>query len=78
MPDPALRLFEPKPAFGTWLLSQTKADGWIRNFALAASADRTFPRSGDPEMVRKWLNGQRASGDDWAALEDAESDWLCY
>lgn len=78
MPDPAPRYATAKPAFGAWLLQQTKADGWVRNFALAASADRSFPRSGDPEAVRGWLSKQRASGDDWAALEDAENDYLCY
>lgn len=78
MPEPTLRLFEPKLAFGAWLLRQKARDGWIGDFALAASADRTFPRTGDPEAVRQWLSGKRASGDDWAALEDAENDYLCY
>nr|WP_314471021.1 hypothetical protein [uncultured Sphingomonas sp.] len=78
MVDPASRYSPSKPAFGAWLLQQTKADGWVRNFALAASADRSFPRAGDPEAVRQWLSSKRASGDDWAALEDAENDYLCY
>lgn len=78
MLTPTLKQAAPKPAFGSWLLQQTKADGWVRNFALAASVDRSFPRAGNPEAVRQWLSKQRASGDDWAALEDAETDYLCF
>jgi len=62
--------------FGTWLLTQTGRGGFVGGLATSAAADRTFPRSGDVEAARKWLQAQRASGDDWEALEDAESAWL--
>lgn len=78
MPGSVPQTPSAKLPFGTWLLQQTKAVGWVRNFALAASVDRSFPRAGDPEAVRQWLSKQRASGDDWAALEDAETDYLCF
>lgn len=78
MPDQALRYTSAKQSFAAWLLTQRNASGWRRDFALAAHADRTFPRAGDVEAVRRWLSSKMASGDDWAALDDAENDWLCY
>ncbi|WBH17032.1 hypothetical protein [Sphingomonas radiodurans] len=78
MPDPALRYTDAKPTFGAWLIEQRKRDGWLGDFALAAHADRSFPRQGDVEAVKKWLSGKMATGDDWAALDDAENDWICY
>lgn len=78
MEDTTPRFFESKPAFGAWLLRQKGRDGWIGDFALAAFADRSFPRTGDTEAVRQWLSKQRASGDDWQALADAENDFQCF
>lgn len=78
MTDVAERPAASKMAFGAWLVKQDKRAGWIGNFALAVKADRSFPRAGDPEAVRKWLSTKMASGDDWEALEDAENDWLCH
>ncbi|WP_103098413.1 hypothetical protein [Novosphingobium guangzhouense] len=62
--------------FGAWLVSQTGRSGFIGQIAEAAAGDRNFPRTGDVEAAKKWLQGRRASGDDWEALEDAELDWL--
>ncbi|MEG8018752.1 hypothetical protein [Sphingomonas sp. LR55] len=39
-------------------------------------ADRRFPRNGNPEAVRKHLSAMQAEGDMFAAVDDAESDWL--
>jgi hypothetical protein len=64
----------PEP-FGKWLLSQRDRGDWVDALATAARADRTFPKTGDPEAARAWLQNSRASGDDWEALEDAESAW---
>jgi hypothetical protein len=64
--------------FGAWLVKQAGRDGWTGDLGKAAKADRSFPREGNPDDVRDWLKKQRASGDDWEALEDAERDWLCY
>ena len=50
--------------------------GFIGQLATAAAADRSFPRDGTVEAARKWLQGARASGDDWEALEDAETAWM--
>ena len=47
------------------------AGGFVGGLAEAASASRGFPRDGDLTAVRRWLQDQRASGDDWEALEDA-------
>lgn len=66
----------PALPFGAWLLTQRGAGGFVGDLANAAALDRTFPRSGDVAAARKWLQGSRASGDDWEALEDAESAWL--
>ena len=65
-----------KMAFGKWMLMQRDRGDWIDGIADAARADRTFPKSGDPEAVRKHLRGQQADGDAFAAIDDAESEWL--
>ena len=62
--------------FGTWLVAQQGRGGFIGGLADAAAGDRTFPRGGDVEEARKWLQRRMASGDDWEALEDAELDYL--
>ena len=62
--------------FGTWLLAQQGRGGFIGGLADAAAGDRSFPRTGDVEDARKWLQRRMASGDDWEALDDAELDWL--
>ncbi len=62
--------------FGTWLVAQQGRGGFIGGLADAAAGDRTFPRAGDVEDARKWLQRRMASGDDWEALDDAELDWL--
>ena len=63
------------PAFGAWLITQKDRGGFIGQLAASAAADRTFPRYGDVEAARKWLQASRASGDDWEALDDAETAW---
>lgn len=67
---------EPKPAFGKWLLLQRYRGDWVDGIADAARADRTFPKNGDPEAVRAHLRKQQADGDAFAAIDDAESDWM--
>jgi hypothetical protein len=67
---------EPKPPFGKWLLAQRDRGDWVDGIADAARADRTFPKNGDPEAVRGHLRKQQADGDAFAAIDDAESDWL--
>ena len=66
---------EPKMPFGKWMLTQRDRGDWIDGIADAARADRTFPKNGDPEAVRKHLWGQQADGDAFAAIDDAESEW---
>ena len=63
-------------AFGGWLLTQRDTGGFVGQLANAAAIDRSFPRSGDVDAARKWLQASRASGDDWEALEDAETRWM--
>jgi hypothetical protein len=72
--DPTSYLAKPEP-FGKWLLAQRDRGDWVDDLASAARADRAFPKNGDPDAVRGWLQNSRASGDDWEALEDAESAW---
>ncbi len=62
--------------FGAGLVKQTGACGFVAQLADSAAKDRSFPRAGSVEDARKWLQAQRASGDDWEALDDAESAWL--
>ena len=65
---------EPQ-AFGQWLTQQRGQGGFVGQLADSAAADRTFPKAGTYEDARKWMQAQRASGDDWEALEDAERAW---
>lgn len=66
----------PALGFGAWLIQQKGTGGFVGELAAVAAADRHFPRTGDFESAKKWLQGQRASGDDWEALDDAELAWL--
>lgn len=66
-----------KAPFGAWLLRQgTRAD-WVGDFAKTAAHDPKFPKNGDPEAVRARMRELQADGDAWAAIDDAEDDWLC-
>lgn len=63
-------------SFGKWLIEQKGRGGWVGELAAVAVGSPTFPKNGDPEAARRWLGTQRASGDDWEALDDAEAAWL--
>ena len=67
---------ETRPAFGEWLITQKDRSDLVGQLAAGAVADRRFPRNGDPEAVRKHLSAMQAEGDMFAAVDDAESDWL--
>ena len=67
---------EPKPAFSQWLMTQKDRSDLVGQLAIGAVADRRFPRNGDPEAVRRHLSAMQAEGDMFAAVDDAESDWL--
>lgn len=73
--DPESYLATSEP-FGRWLIAQRDRGDWVDGLADAARSDRTFPKDGDPEAVRKHLRGQQADGDVFQAVEDAESAWL--
>lgn len=64
--------------FGTWLLAQKDRGDWVDSVADAARADRGFPRRGTPNDVRKRMNEIGANGDAFAAIDDAELDWMAY
>jgi hypothetical protein len=66
----------PKPTFGQWLTAQKDRSDLVGQLAAGAVVDRRFPRNGDPEAVRKHLSAMQAEGDMFAAVDDAESDWL--
>jgi len=65
----------PREPFGAWLIAQADAKGWIGDLAKAAKADRTFPKQGTPDNVRKRLQEMGADGDAFEALDDAEMSW---
>ncbi len=67
---------ESKPAFGAWLMTQKDRGDLVGQLATGAATDRRFPRAGDPEAVRRHLSAMQAEGDMFAAVDDAESDWL--
>ena len=78
MATAADRYGEERPAFGAWLLKQVDRGDWVDGLANAARADRSFPKHGDPETVRKHLRAAGADGDTFQAVDDAELDWLSY
>ncbi|MBC3940965.1 YozE family protein [Sphingomonas albertensis] len=67
----------PETPFGQWLMTQKDRTGLVGQLATGAQADRRFPRTGDPEAVRKHLTAMQADGDMFDAVDDAELDWLC-
>lgn len=73
--NPERHMEEPVP-FGQWLLTQQDKPGLIGQLATGAAADRRFPRAGDVGIVRQHLSAMQADSDMFAALEDAETDWL--
>ncbi|QXT37705.1 hypothetical protein KV697_05875 [Sphingomonas sanguinis] len=64
--------------FGAWLMAQKDRGDWIDPIAAAARADRGFPRTGTPDQVRQRLRDMGADGDAFAALDDAELDWMSF
>lgn len=64
--------------FGRLLLKQRDQGDWLDCVADAARADRQFPKDGDPEAVRKRLREISDDGDAFAAIDDAEIDWVNY
>jgi alkanesulfonate monooxygenase SsuD/methylene tetrahydromethanopterin reductase-like flavin-dependent oxidoreductase (luciferase family) len=69
---------QAKEPFGAWLMAQKDRGDWIDPIAAAARADRGFPRNGTPDQVRDRLRDMGADGDAFAALDDAELDWMSY
>lgn len=67
-----------KLAFGAWLIGMKNSSGLIGQLAAGAAADRRFPKNGGPEEVRKHLSAMQADGDMFAAIDDAEIDWMAY
>lgn len=65
-------------AFGAWLIGQRDAGGLIGQLATGATADRRFPKDGDPGVVRQHLSTMQADGDMFAALDDAQISWMAY
>jgi hypothetical protein len=62
--------------FGAWLRTKKNDEGLLGQVASGGAADRRFPRSGDPEAVRKHLSQMQADGDMFAAVDDAATDGM--
>lgn len=80
-PAPAdVRLVLPadptKGPFGQWLVAQEASTEGMFLLIACAKRDPHFPMTGDPEAVRARLRACMAEGDLFAALDDAELDWL--
>ena len=67
---------EPVAASGQWLLIQADRTDLVGQVAAGAAVHRRFPRNGDPEAIRKHLSAMQAEGDMFAAVDDAEPNWL--
>jgi hypothetical protein len=75
--DPGSYLRKREP-FGRWLIAQRDRGDWIDGLAAAARADRSFPKDGDPEVVRAHLRQQYPDSGTFQALDDAEFNWTTY
>jgi hypothetical protein len=64
----------PQP-FGTWLMDQGKRPGSLGELARAAKTDRSFPKGGSVDDVRKRFAQAGADGDAFEALDDAEREY---
>jgi hypothetical protein len=64
--------------FGRWLLLKDDEGGPLGELVRSARADPGFPESGDAEAVRRRLREVFADGDLFAAVDDAELDWLSW
>lgn len=64
--------------FGRWLTQQDGDTDAMRMLVAAAKSDPRFPHTGDPEAVRRHLRDNMAEGDLFAAIDDAELDWLSF
>ena len=64
--------------FGRWLLRQRDRGDWVDGLAESARADRRFPKDADPDAVRQYMSTMQADGDVFAAIDDAELDWMSY
>lgn len=60
---------------GAWLLTQASKDRFVGTLTTAAAGVRRFPKTGDPEAVRKYLREAMADGDMFDAIDDAKADW---
>lgn len=69
---------ETRPAFTEWLKAQQDRSGLVGHLVTAIRLDRQFPLNGSPDDVRKHLNRMQADGDMFEAVDEAETDWLCY
>jgi hypothetical protein len=64
-----------RASFSQWLFAQTKRSGTIGELSKAARLDRSFPRNGTVEDVRRRFARAGADGDAFMALEDAEREY---
>ncbi len=62
--------------FGSWLLAQRERPGFVGDLIAGAKVDRSFPKYGTPEEVRKHLSAMLAERDLLEAVDEAETDWL--
>lgn len=73
--DPA-QFTAKKPPFGRWLIEQATRDDAIGELAQFAKADRGFPKDGALKDAWARLNSSQPESHLYAAMEDAELDWL--
>ena len=72
---PILETPVQRTSFARWLLDQGKRTEWWATLALAAQADRQFPKNADPDEVRRRLQLLGGDADMFEMLEDAERVW---
>lgn len=66
----------PAEPFGRWLLDQKDRKDWISELAKAARHDPGFPKTGDPDAVRKRMEKLGITeADVFEQIDDAERIW---
>lgn len=78
---PDSRLHPPvteRGPFGRWLMQQEAKTEAMAMLVDCAKRDSKFPKDGDPEAVRSRLRECMAEGEMFAAVDEAELDWMSY
>jgi hypothetical protein len=68
-------IYEQGRPLSAWPPMRKDSGDWVYGPATAARADPCFPENDDPGKSYAYLSAQKADGDTFQTIRDAESDW---